>query len=339
MSSATLRKKIGQMLMIGFHGTTLSDELKEMILEFGIGGVIIFSRNIESREQIKELCYSLQRFSVQNNEIPLFISIDQEGGRVFRLKPPFRQYPSSAELGRIGSEAIVNSNALAMADELVELGINMNMAPVLDVNTNTENPIIGDRSFSPDPDVVSRLGACVITAFHEKGIIAVGKHFPGHGDTSSDSHIELPVVNHSLKRLEEIEFKPFIHAFKTGLRVVMTAHVLYPELDPDYSATMSDSIINGTLREKQGFDGIVITDDMEMKAISNRYTIEDAGILSIHAGADILLICHSRDKQLTMHESLLEAVEGGEIEGERIDKSLNRLIKLKKDFIKTTPLL
>ncbi|MEK6545021.1 MAG: beta-N-acetylhexosaminidase [Nitrospinota bacterium] len=334
MTEVSIRKKIGQMFMIGFHGTALSEELKEIITNYGIGGVIIFSRNIESPAQIKDLINSIQKLSIQKNQIPLFVSIDQEGGRVFRLKPPFRQYPSYGKLGRAGSEELVMSNALAMAEELIEIGVNMNMAPVLDVNTNPQNPIIGDRSFSSDPNMVSRLGTCIIKTFKEKGIIAVGKHFPGHGDTSSDSHLELPVVNHNIKRLENIELKPFIHAFKNGLRAVMTAHVLYPALDADYPATLSERIIKNILRKKYGFDGVVITDDLEMKAISNRYTGEDAGILSIRAGGDILLICHTHDKQLRIFDSLLKAVENGDIKEERIEESFRRIMKLKEEAIK-----
>lgn len=333
MTEVSIREKIGQMFMIGFQGTALSEELKEIITNYGIGGVIIFSRNIESPSQIKDLINSLQKLSLQKNQIPLFVSIDQEGGRVFRLKPPFRQYPSYGELGRTGSEDAVRSNALAMAEELIEIGVNMNMAPALDVNTNPKNPIIGDRSFSSNPDVVSRLGAYAIKAFTEKGIIAVGKHFPGHGDTSSDSHLELPVVNHNIKRLENIELKPFIHAFKNGLRAVMTAHVLYPALDADFPATLSERIIKNILRKKYGFNGVVISDDLEMKAISNRYTDEDAGILSVRAGVDILLICHSNDKQLIMFDSLLKAVENGNIKEERIEESFSRIMKLKEEAI------
>ena len=334
MIKNSVREKIGQMLMVGFHGTTISNELKEMILDYGVGGVILFSRNIESPEQVRSLCHSLQDLSIKNNKIPLLIAIDQEGGRVFRLKPPFRQYPSYGELGRTGSENTVRSNSLIMADELIEIGINMNMSPVLDVNTNPKNPIIGDRSFSSDPDVVSKLGACVIKAFHEKGIIAVGKHFPGHGDTFSDSHLELPVVNHKKERLEGIEFKPFINTFKTGLKAIMTAHVLYPALDPDYPATMSEKIINEILRKKLGFNGVVITDDMEMKAISNNYSNETSAIQSIKAGVDILLICHSHDKQIEMFNFISKALENGDIEEKRIEESLHRIARLKKDFIK-----
>lgn len=328
--ASNIREKIGQMMMIGFQGASISGELKEIILDYGVGGVILFSRNIESPEQIKELCRSIKKLYIENNKIPPFISIDQEGGRVFRLKSPFRQYPSYGELGRTDSEDAVRSNALSMAEELIDIGINMNMAPVLDVHTNPKNPIIGDRAFGSEPEIVSRLGMQVIAAFHEKGIIAVGKHYPGHGDTSSDSHLELPVVGHGIERLEEIEFKPFLHAFENGLNAVMTAHLLYPALDPDYPATMSEKIISGILRKKQGFDGVVITDDLEMKAISNNYTGEDAAILPIKAGADMLLICHSRDKQLETFESLLQAIEDGDIRMERIDKSFDRIIGLKK---------
>ena len=333
MINTTLKENLGQMFMIGFNGTTLSDELKGIITNYGIGGVILFSRNIESMSQVKDLCNSLQELSIKNNKKPLLIAIDQEGGRVFRLKPPFIQYPSYGELGRTGSEDAVRSNALLMADELIEIGVSMNMAPVLDVNTNPKNPIIGDRSFSSDPNVVSRLGSCVIKTFHEKGIIAVGKHFPGHGDTFSDSHLELPVVNHGIERLEGIEFKPFVNTFKTGLKAIMTAHVLYPALDPDYPATLSEKIISGILRKKLGFNGVVITDDLEMKAISNNYSDKISAIQSVKAGVDILLICHSHDKQLTILNSILKSVKNGEIKEKRIDESFNRIMKLKEEAI------
>ncbi|UCD83793.1 MAG: beta-N-acetylhexosaminidase [Deltaproteobacteria bacterium] len=330
-----LEQKIGQLLMVGFNGLSSTREIKELITEYHIGGVILFERNIKSPLQIAKLCQELQSASP---EIPLFIAIDQEGGKGFsRLKAPFTLFPGNHALG----ECFLKTKSIKLAyqfgevtaKELNAVGINFNLAPVLDVNTNPKNPIIGKRAFGDDSHLVSELGLAVIAGLQDNKVIACGKHFPGHGDTAVDSHKELPVVDHDLKRLCKVELRPFEHAVKNGLRTVMTAHVLYPQLDKKFPATLSGRIVDGLLREKLDFEGLVISDDLEMGAIAKNFEIEEAAVKAVKAGIDILLISHHPDKQKQVFRAILNAVEQGKIPEERIDLSWEWIIGLKKRFL------
>ncbi len=331
----SIEDKIGQMLMVGFEGKSLSEGIAELIIKYRIGGVILFSHNIETPRQISILCHQLQECARSaGHKMPLFISVDQEGGRVSRFKAPFLQFPGSGELGAKDSEELVESNARAIGKELQRIGINLNLAPVLDVNTNPQNPVIGDRAFGADPDMVSRLGVAAIKGFQESGIIPVGKHFPGHGDTCVDSHKELPIVNHGLDRIKEVELRPFSAAIKSGLNAIMTAHVVYSRIDPDYPATLSKRILKGIMREDMGFKGLIITDDLKMKAITKNYNFRDVVVLAVNAGADILLICHDKEREVRGYKELMDGMEKGIISVERVDESVKRILKLKKSIVR-----
>ncbi len=330
-----LEQKIGQLLMVGFDGLTPSRKIKELITKYHIGGVILFERNIKSPLQIAKLCRELQSISP---ETPLFIAIDQEGGRGFsRLKEPFTRFPGNKALGhcflKTKSIKLAYKFGEITAKELSAVGINFNLAPVLDVNTNPKNPIIGKRAFGDDPHLVSELGLAVIAGLQDNKVIACGKHFPGHGDTTTNSHKELPIVDHSLERLRKIELRPFAHTIKNGLKAVMSAHVLYSQLDDKFPATLSGKIIDGLLREELGFKGLVITDDLEMGAIANSFEIEETAVKAVKAGIDILLISHHPDKQKRAIEAIATAVGKGEISEERIDLSWEWIIALKKDLL------
>ncbi len=334
-----LEQKIGQLLMVGFKGLSPSREIKELITKYHIGGVILFERNIKSPLQIAELCQELQSLSP---ETPLFIAIDQEGGKNFsRLKNPFTRFPGNRGLGQCFLET--KSIKLAYqfgeitAKELSAVGINFNLAPVLDVNTNPKNPIIGKRAFGEDPHLVSELGLAVIAGLQDNKVIACGKHFPGHGDTIVDSHKELPIIDHDLERLRKVELRPFEHAIKNGLKTVMTAHVLYSKLDDKFPATLSRRIIDGLLREELGFKGLVLTDDLEMGAIANSFEIGEATAKAVKAGINILLISHHPDKQKRAFEAIATAVKKGEISQEMIDFSWKWIIDLKKSFLCPSP--
>jgi beta-N-acetylhexosaminidase len=220
-----------------------------------------------------------------------------------------------------------------MAKELAAVGINVNFAPVLDVNTNPKNPIIGDRSFGSSPTLVSKHGLAMIAALHDQKIIACGKHFPGHGDTSADSHKTLPRVDHALHRMADLELKPFIHAVENRLHAIMTAHVLYTKLDEKYPASLSKKIITQLLRKTIQFEGIVVTDDLEMKGITDGFTIPEAAVKAIQAGSDLILVCHSLDQQMAVLEALIHAVEKGTISQERLNESLNRILSVKEQFL------
>ena len=326
----TLKEKIGQLFMMGFAGRAPSKAILRLIREFHIGGVILFERNLESPAQAAKLRNALQ---APSQKMPLMIAIDQEGGRVSRLPKGFTVFPGSAQLAAGRSTEQIYRAAEITAKELRAVGINMNLAPVLDVNTNPENPVIGDRAFGASPALVCTMGLAVIAGLQDNHVIACGKHFPGHGDTSADSHKELPVVPHDLQRLREIELRPFAHAIQNGLASIMTAHVRYPALDPGEPATLSRRILTDLLRAKMGFRGVVITDDLEMKAIADSYGLGEAAVKAIEAGCDLVLICRNEEGQLLALDAVAQAVKEGRITEARIDQSILRILQVKEKFI------
>lgn len=327
----TLRDKIGQLFMVGFMGTSVTKELASFLTEYKPGGVILFSRNLESVEQIVDLTNNLQHLSPQ---LPLLISIDQEGGRVSRLPPNcFTIFPPGEVLGQVNSYELAYAAAATIATELRAVGINMNMAPVLDVNSNPSNPVIGDRAFGSTPATVCEMGLATLAGLQDNKVVACGKHFPGHGDTVADSHKELPVVSAPLDRLREVELRPFRHAIDNGVATLMTAHVLYQALDAQVPATLSPTIINTLLRGEYRFDGVVLTDDLEMHAIIDHYGIGDAGVRAFLAGCDILLICKEMDREIAAMNAIVAAVKDGTITEARLDASLARITRLKQRFL------
>lgn len=326
----TLREQIGQLFMMGFMGPTVSKELASFMKAYTPGGVIFFRRNLESVQQIVDLTNGLQKLSPAS---PLLIAIDQEGGRVSRLPAEFTIFPPCAQLGQCNSSELAYSAAATIAKELRAVGINMNMAPVLDVNSNPENPVIGDRAFGADPGLVAELGQATIGGLQDNMVVACGKHFPGHGDTSADSHKVLPVVDAGLQRLRDTEFPPFQHAIRFGVASLMTAHVLYRALDPDAPATLSSAVIQRLLREEFRYDGVVFTDDLEMHAIIDHDGIGEAAVRSFVAGCDVLLICKDQDRVQTAMQAMERAVRDGRITQERLQQSLVRVARLKSRYL------
>ncbi|MBI3358059.1 MAG: beta-N-acetylhexosaminidase [Nitrospirae bacterium] len=329
MKSGKLAQKIGKLLMVGFDGTTPTKEVERQIQKNHVGGVILFLRNIQSPLQLAQLTADLQALS---KEGPLLIGVDQEGGRVSRLPHPFTQFPPARVFGQLNDIPLTYNAAEAMARELTAVGINLNFAPVLDVDTNPDNPVIGNRAFGKSPLVVAEHGLAMMSGLQDNKVIACGKHFPGHGDTNLDSHKTLPSVNHPLAHLTDIELKPFIHLVQNRLASVMTAHVLYKALDPKRPATLSKKIVTTLLREAIGFSGVVISDDLEMQGITDYGTVADAAVLAIVAGCDLLLVCQSFDQQIAALEALIHAVEKGDIAEERIERSAHRILALKDRF-------
>ncbi len=325
-----LREQVGQLFMIGFTGTSVSSELASFIKEYKPGGVIVFSRNLESPAQIIELTTALQACSPHS---PLLISIDQEGGRVSRLPKGFTIFPACEVLGRCNSAELAYAVAATTAAELKAVGINMNMSPVLDVNSNPDNPVIGDRAFGSDPETVSELGGATIAGLQDNRIVACGKHFPGHGDTAVDSHKELPVVNATMERLREIELPAFRHAVRQGVAAMMTAHVLYPALDAYLPATLSEAIVTGLLRNEVGYDGLVLTDDLEMHAIVDHYGVDDAAVRAFAAGCDMLLICKDANREAAAIAAVEHAVTTGQIPRHRLERSLTRIAAVKRQYV------
>lgn len=330
LSSLSLKEKVGQLFHIGIPKAELNEATIWQINEIKPGGIIYFSRNIQNPGQLKNLSLKLQQLS----SIPLFISTDQEGGAVMRLVDGVTVFPGNMALGATRSATLSYQAGRITGEELYLLGINMNLAPVLDVNNNPNNPVIGLRSFGEDPNLVSELGSALVLGLQDAMVIATGKHFPGHGDTNQDSHLNLPVVAHPLARLHEVELMPFKSAIQKGLRAIMTAHVVFPAIEPDPTtpATLSKKVLTGLLREELGFDGLILTDCMEMKAISDTYGTKEGAIRTIIAGADMILISHTPKLQLEAYYGLLNAVETNRITEERLDESVLRILQAKIDY-------
>ncbi|MFW6378113.1 MAG: beta-N-acetylhexosaminidase [Bacillota bacterium] len=331
ISDMSLQEKLGQLIMVGFNGQRLTAELKEMISKYNVGGIIYFARNIENPEQIFKLSSEIQRLSMESNSIPALISADEEGGVVTRVNG-MTHMPGLMAVGATGNYQEAYKAAKATAEQLKYLGINMNLAPVLDINNNPKNPVIGVRSFGSDPLEVSRFGKEYINGLQEAGVVACGKHFPGHGDTSVDSHHDLPVIEYGPDRLNKVELKPFREAIKAGIDSIMTAHIAFPELTSEAGlpATLSEEILTGILREKLGFEGMIITDCMEMNGIVGTYGTVPAGVMTIQAGSDQVLVSHNRRKQLAVLEELERAVNDGRLSETRIDESVKRVLRLKQ---------
>ena len=325
----SLKLQTGQMIVSGFEGTSLNSRTEELIVKQGIGGLILFERNYKNPDQLRQLIEDLQSLTAQIPEVPpLFISVDQEGGRVARLGSPLTRFPPMSCLGQADSNDLAYRFGLGMGKELRAVGVNMDYAPVLDVHSNPANPIIGHRALDSDTEKVARLGTELIRGFYDAGVIPVGKHFPGHGDTSQDSHLTLPRVERARNSLEEIELPPFARAIKQGLEVLMTAHVIYPAWDEKQPATFSPTILIDVLRKSLGFEGLVMSDDLEMKAIQDKP--ESIPLLGTNAGIDLFLICHDLEKVNILQNAMIQDIERGIIQQSTIDQSLARIFKVKK---------
>ncbi|MDE3156685.1 MAG: beta-N-acetylhexosaminidase [Acidobacteriota bacterium] len=331
MSLRELPRRIGRLLIAGFDGHRVPAELKALAREFDLGGVILFARNIEAPEQVAELVAELRQLE---RELPWWVSVDQEGGRVARLKAPFTEWPPMATLGRSGDAELAARFARALAAELRAVGITLDFAPVLDVHTNPKNPIIGDRALSTDAADVARLGAAIIRGLQAGGVAACGKHFPGHGDTSVDSHKELPLVEHDPDRLRAVEFVPFRAAIEADVAAIMTAHVLVPAFDEERPATLAPAIVHDLLKGELGYRGMVLSDDLEMRAVAGRMAVPDAAVAALAAGCDGLLICGGdHDLQAAALEAAIRAVETERLPLTRVEDAWQRLADVKARYL------
>ena len=331
IAEMTIEEKVGQLIMVGFEGTQANEAIETHIRERFVGGVVLFSRNIQSPKQTAELTNELQRLaSATAHQIPLFIGIDQEGGWVIRLRDGATVLPGNMALGATDSTELAERAGEITAVELAAVGVNLNFAPVMDVNNNLHNPVIGRRSFGESSELVSRLGVAYIRGLQRNGVLATAKHFPGHGDTTVDSHFDLPTVNHDLERIHALELQPFRAAIDADVAAIMTAHIVYPALDANRPATLSPTILTDLLRKQLRFDGLIITDDMEMKAIDDRYRSGEAAVMAIEAGADIVMVLWTPVKQIEVFGALLSAVKSGRISQARLDQSVERILKSKE---------
>ena len=320
----------GQRLMAGFDGTTLNADLKFLINRLKAGGIILFSRNLDAPDQIKQLCDEIQNYARRCEQPPLFIAVDQEGGQVARLKEPFTQFPGNPYMK---SEEDAIHFAQVTATELTRVGINMNMAPVMDVAPGEINSIMAQRAFGGDPAWVTRLGVKVIEHLQSNNIIAVAKHFPGIGRTVLDSHMDLPMLDDDLSAFERMDLIPFEASIQHGVSGVMLSHIFYKNLDPQWPASLSDKIAKTLLREQMGFDGLVLTDDLDMGAIVQHYDIQTTIRRILAAEIDLALICHKGPNIEIAHKTLLQEIRvSADMKAKGIE-SAKRIMKLKEKYL------
>ncbi|MBW4829331.1 MAG: beta-N-acetylhexosaminidase [Clostridiaceae bacterium] len=327
----SLEEKIGQLFIIGFNGEEIDKDIEYMIKNYYVGGFILFQENIKNIDQTLNLINSLKKAN-ENNNIPLFISTDEEGGKVTRVSNLFGSVPGSREIGEMDNEEYSFKIGDTIGYRLKSIGFNLDFAPVLDIDSNSKNPVIKDRSYGRTKDIVSKHGIQVMKGIKSNNVIPTIKHFPGHGDTFIDSHLDLPAVNKDLEELRKMELIPFKEAIDMGADMVMVGHMLFPKIDSENPATFSKEIITNLLRKDLNYDKVIVTDDMTMGAITKNYNIEKVAIKSLKAGADIILICHSYEDQIKVIESIKEAVKSGEILEKEIDEKVYRIVKLKEEY-------
>lgn len=331
-ASLDLQKLVGQLFVVGFPTSSVPQDFQKFIRDYNLGGVTYFKHNVESPAQLAELANELQFDCRAKNSPFLFIAIDHEGGRVNRLVPPFTKFPSGEKLGKLGSPKVAFQLGLYMGAELKAVGINLNYFPVLDVATNPNSPALITRMFSNDPDVVSKIGSAVTRGLQKSGVIAVGKHFPGHGDAAVDSHFELPRLDKSLADLEKCELIPFRRVIRSRVEGVMTAHILNQSLDTEYPATLSKITIEEILRKQFRYNRLIFSDDMEMKAITERYGAEEAAVLAVIAGCDCLVYRGDFGPTVKQIEAIIKAVESKRISRAQIETSVQRILTCKKAY-------
>lgn len=328
-----MKKEFGQLVFIGLEGTDLKSHEADFMTQNNIGGVTLFGRNVKTPEQIHRLCTDLYNLKDKMpSKMPPFIAIDMEGGRVHRLKAPFTQWPSIAKVGALDSTSVAFKFANFMGAELRAMGINIDFSPCVDVLTNPDNVLIGDRSFGSDPEFVAKMASAIVRGYIKAGVVPCAKHFPGHGNTIIDSHEDLPVEDVDLKTLEERELIPFKKTFRARMDLVMTAHILYKKIDSEYPATLSPAILQKILRQDLRYRGLVISDDLDMKALTRNYSREEIPALALQAGCDILLYCNEFDSPPICLEAMDKALRDKKVKESQLDESYKKIIELKKEF-------
>lgn len=307
--------------MFGFEGVEPHQSLRAFIQD-GIAGAVLFKRNLVAPPQIAGLSQALKHLA----DAPFLLGVDQEGGRVARLRGlPFTELPPMRALGAVNDETLAEDTGRVLAREVRAVGFDIDFAPVLDVDTNPDNPVIGDRSFSRDPETVTKLGLALSRGLEAEGVASCAKHFPGHGDTAQDSHLSLPSLPHDLKRLRAVELFPFGAYARARLASVMTSHVVFEALDPRIPATFSHRALTGLLRQELGFEGLIVSDDLEMRAIADRWSIGEAAVLSVAAGVDLLLVCHRVERQAEAIETLRKEAERSAAFRARLGEAVGRV--------------
>ena len=341
MAAMTTEQKVGQLLVAGMEGTQPGEDAVQAIQTAQVGGIILFGRNVESASQLVELTNGLKELN--GDAVPLFLGVDQEGGRVDRMPPEVDRTPSAGQAGQSENwNEMGAAYGTLLSAECAAFGFNLDFAPCLDIWSNPENTVIGDRAFGGDWETVSDFGFYAVQAMEEAGnVVPVVKHFPGHGDTNTDSHVDLPVVDKTLDDLRQGELVPFDMALSgeywgepkmDPAPAVMVAHILMTQIDPDLPASLSPKVVTGLLRQEMGYEGMVCTDDLTMGAISSTYGMGEAAVMAVEAGCDLLLVCHGADNLTAARDALLEAVETGRISQERLDESVYRILSVKQSY-------
>ena len=324
-----LERAVAKMFAVGFDGKTVTPSLAKL-LDRGVGAVALFSRNVESPQQVARLCFEIQKRAGR----PILIAIDQEGGRVARLRKGFTPIPSMRALGATGDEKLAHAIGRLLAEELKAVNIHMDFAPVMDVDSNPANPVIGDRSFGSDPTLVAKMGVALLRRLQGGGVAACAKHFPGHGDTSKDSHFDLPSLPHAMSRLENVELAPFKAAIEAGVAAIMTAHIVFEAIDRENPATLSQAALTTLLREKLNFDEVIFSDAMEMKAIADHFSVDEMVIRGANAGLDVLAICENPDLQNKAIDALISAMGAGKVDEDVIANANRRIDRLIRQYVR-----
>lgn len=325
---------VGQRLVGGFPGKEMSPEFIRLVKEYKLGNVILFQHNVESMVQVKQLCRDIQKLVKQETGHYAFITIDQEGGVVTRLPEDGCNVPGAMAVAATGDPENAGTLAKITSEELKYLGVNFNLAPVMDVNNNPQNPVIGVRSYGDTAETVMKFGVASVKGYQEGKVLSCAKHFPGHGDTAVDSHIGLPVIDKSLEELENLELKPFRAVIENGIPAVMSSHILFPKLEPDnIPCTMSKRIITGVLKEKIGFKGLVLSDCMEMDAIQKYYGTANGIVAAMAAGVDMVFVSHTAELLEEGIQAVYKAVEEGKLSLEEMQKSAEKVVSYKEKYI------
>ncbi|MCI9402357.1 MAG: beta-N-acetylhexosaminidase [Oscillospiraceae bacterium] len=330
VAAMTDEELAGQVLVVGIEGTKPGPDAHAVIEELHAGGIILFSRNVESAGQLAELTNELKAINQAAGNQPVFLCVDEEGGMVSRMPGEVADLPSAYDYAQAGGDPYARGEALAA--ECKAFGFHVDFAPVMDVWSNPNNTVIGKRAFASDAETAALFGQRTADRISYEGVIPVGKHFPGHGDTETDSHVGLPVVDKSLEELRACELYPFQYAFGDHLAAVMVGHILLRQIDPLLPSSLSPKVVDGLLREELGFEGVVFTDDLTMGAVSQGYDLPEAVVLSIQAGCDMALICHKEENARSAHEAILTALEEGTLTRQRLEESACRILSLKAAY-------
>jgi beta-N-acetylhexosaminidase len=327
-----LNEIVGQLTLIGISGHTLTAQEKKFIIENNISGVVLFARNVAEPKQIFDLCNEIQSLRHQMaDKAPLFIGIDMEGGRVHRLKTPFTQWPALKTVGDLDAPTVAYQFALQMGLELMSVGINLDFAPCVDIFNNPKNTVIGDRAVSTDYLMVEKMTSALVRGYSKSGIFSCAKHFPGHGYTVIDSHEELPIEPFDLKRLHDVELVPFKKAFRSKVDMVMTGHISFPNIDPKWPVTLSELFLKKMIKDEFRYRGLIITDDLDMKAMAKHYDKGEIPVRSLEAGADLLLYCNEPDSPPVAIESVVQAVATGRLQKSDLETTHAKVLAAKKE--------